>query len=964
MIGLLVALFGQLFGQAMTAQAQRFTRGGKPLQSLPPMSAIPIQSGELRTETTPTAFATPSYCDSETLRQSATIRSLRFFDQRLGIAVGDHGTILITRDGGQSWSDSRSGVECRLRDAAWLDASRIVAVGGGFDTVTRISRGVILISGDAGQTWKRASDSDMPLLHHVDLENDDSIGRPRGRRSVSVSGESDSITGATRFQSHDGGRTWQALLGTTNLDRPSPDEAPVHSHTNRSQSGRSQSGAAPRHAIEQASQWHARTQSRAIIRASYRIDESTLVCAGDHGVILRTTDGGTSWTTVRGEDASSGLLVIAAGPDQIPWALLGREVLEKRLRANLLVGDVSEKSSGPIEQAAMQLGVAAIDNFDPSETIESIESVKRWIDLHQPPILVLDATMSPTTKTAILQHAVAGGTKRVVEYDRGGRGEMLLHDSAVLLGSGALAGDFEEDSRLLVADFESSTTTTAGNPWIAIETRYGGEARSAHGDSLGIGVRLSSSHRLPARKAMASRRRSQVIRGRLKQQAAIGELFKSDSRQTSAAAEEAFAKSLKLLLDQTSRIDQFRAAWSVSRRAAAGRFEVTAWQEIQERFPQSSAGRLAGLHAKARKHSLEWRHLRSLSSRFEASLQAHTQSPLQDSPLQPFAPLPQAAKELLPGQDGHATIVSPFQTEADLMAKASPNTTTSSGVVQASATLPLGSQRNPAATRNANRKTDDAVDLAWQMHPVRLMVEDASERSAKDPEPHDLQNNEGGEDVSNTARFPERSADVRRLADGRTEWATLLKDQSAQVTVARLTKTPPRLDGNLDEPMWNAADNPPASTRDSNQATIRFAWDDQFIYVAVQASVDCFKETPTDREIGRRDDDLTDADRMTLGFDLDQDLLTAMRLAWTHDGRTHDDLDGHADWNPTWYVATKRHGKQTVTEIAIELSAFGQTIRSGDSWFVECSSVSAGAPRPYALMPDPSTRVRIDFRTQ
>lgn len=956
----LLASFAVVTAPAQTAQAQVFAPTGysgdaNPLQTLPPIQAIPITPTISGTGGGATdALTSPGYCDVAVLQRSATIRAIRFRGRNHGVAVGDHGSIKVTGDGGQTWSQVVSGVQCRLNDAIWVDGERVVAVGGGADPVTRISRGVVLFSADQGKTWKRSSDSELPLLHTISNTADESSSSAvRQRHSLTALGDADPITGASVFQSRDFGRSWQSLLEEGTPTVTDAIDNPIERTSN------------PRRvSADESAKWSDLVGTRSVIRTSCRLDQQTVMCAGDHGNIFQSADDGKTWNAVHGDNGSCGVLVVAGNVDRIPWALIGRECLEKRLRTNVVVGSAGGLTPGSVSQAAMQLGAAAVDFFPSADADKSVVSLRRWIDVHHPPIVAIDAALELETKAALLQHSVSRGAEKVVEYSRDGRGEMLLHDSAMLPGCGVLAGDFSDDSQLLVSDFGFRASGSPNNPWVAINSRYSGGTQVTRGDSLGIGVRLTSGHRLPPRESKASRRRLQVIQGRLKQQAAIADLHQLVDGATRGGEENQFVDALRRLLDQTSRIDQFRSAWSIAAESIGTINQAAVWDEISNRFAASTAGQLAGLHARARRASLEWERHRGLIFRLGRT-DTGMEVPLSRSD----AVLDDASRELFPTGGGHAAMVSPFQTNDNV------DQSSQSSVIQASASLPLQMGRGfnlvyPTATPPRRE-----VDLAWQMHPVRLIVEDAiarnNGRSVKptdseqtDDEPTDSEQTTSTE-VAEALRdesTEDLSADLRRIADRQTLWSGLLQPESLQTATAVRADVPPRLDGVLNDVCWA---NPLAKagvTRDSVQTQLRVCWDDQFIYLAIRNSAESLQSAELSEAVGSRDTDLSGADRVSVGFDLDRDLLTAMNIAFTRDGHTHDDLDGFDDWNPTWYLASHESDGAVTTEIAIEQNGLGVIVKERDRWFVQVQTLAAGQSTRYPMMPDPTTRVRVDFR--
>lgn len=883
------------------------------LRTLPMMRvpALPIAHSN---SPAPGALTPPHYCDAAVLTPSATLRAIAFGDPRSGLAVGDHGVILRSGDGGQSWQSVHSGVVCGLRDLAWLNAKQAVAIGGGVDPVTRISRGVVLITRDAGATWHPVHGQDLPLLVSLRV----AVDQRGGKQIITAFGETDPVSGADHFQSNDGGRNWQAVLASDAESRPSLIAA-----------------SQPKSTLS----WRDSLRTSEVIgqgvlmRCIERVAENTWICAGDHGTVFRSSDGGKSWQSVRGEPAATGLLVVASQPKHLPWSLIGRESLEKRLRSQTLLLHADTDDLPALRQATMQLAGASLDVVpgDSSEPLEML--LKRYLTDVKPPILALDAELDETLKTALLQHAVAHGTEKVVEYSRHRRGESLLHDNAMLTDIGTLAGDLEDDCRLVLGQLPSGFESASEG--VSLTTHYTSGSQTKYGDTLAVGIAIGRQHRFPPRDNPATRRRLQVLQGRLKQQAAIDDLCQTGFATHSGSQHETrFADSLKLLLDRTSREDRFRTAFKIVGRTAGHPLQHLVWSEIGERFGQTSAGRLAELHARTHRSSFEWEHCLGQPDRFaNAEATAETTTPAFGEDNAPEG-------NLLPKAGAHGTVVSPFQSESAI--KHSPDF---SSVVQASAAMPLAGASITEASRSP-RSSDNEVDLAWQMHPIRLLVDDAIKR-------RDLPAS-GETPQSDDAAW---SADLQRIGDQQTEWSSLLRTHSPQVTVAPPADQPPLLDGVLDEHHWTA----PALTAGRPAIAIRAAWDERFVYLAVQLPRHLLESTQKPEDLGRRDADLSGDDRIVLGIDLDGDLLTSLNLAFTPDGRTHDDLDGDDRWNPTWYIAATASEKTLSTEIAIDRASLGGNLHIGDRWFITADVVPKHSPRPQPLMPDARCRIRVDF---
>jgi len=83
---------------------------------------------------------------------TALLRSIAFADERVAVAVGDDGTVVRSEDEGRTWRRVESGTSAALRGVAFDDGATGVAVGG--DDRRWRARRVILRTTDAGLTWQ------------------------------------------------------------------------------------------------------------------------------------------------------------------------------------------------------------------------------------------------------------------------------------------------------------------------------------------------------------------------------------------------------------------------------------------------------------------------------------------------------------------------------------------------------------------------------------------------------------------------------------------------------------------------------------------------------------------------------------------------------------------------------------------------------------------------------------------
>lgn len=140
----------------------------------------------------------------------------------------------------------------------------------------------------------------------------------------------------------------------------------------------------------------------------------------------------------------------------------------------------------------------------------------------------------------------------------------------------------------------------------------------------------------------------------------------------------------------------------------------------------------------------------------------------------------------------------------------------------------------------------------------------------------------------------------------------------------------PNLDGDLNEPCWNAAMTngeaaflrmtPPGRNVTPKTDLVVFAHDDEFLYIAARCnklSDYPYRNTNVARE---RDADLNNRDRIEFAFDTDRDYQTYLQFAIDHRGWCHDSATGSSGWNPEWFIAQDEDEKSWSIEIAIPLT--------------------------------------------
>ena len=148
----------------------------------------------------------------------------------------------------------------------------------------------------------------------------------------------------------------------------------------------------------------------------------------------------------------------------------------------------------------------------------------------------------------------------------------------------------------------------------------------------------------------------------------------------------------------------------------------------------------------------------------------------------------------------------------------------------------------------------------------------------------------------------------------------------------------PHLDGQLDEPCWEACQ--PAilaSTLQEDQewpATVRLAYDAEYLYLGIQCRKAAQAEYPTSDQTRARDPDLQDRDRVDVLIDIDRDYTTYFRLTVDYRGWTGEACFGDIRWNPDWYVAARSDDETWTAEAAIALQELTLQAPLNDTWVV------------------------------
>lgn len=161
--------------------------------------------------------------------------------------------------------------------------------------------------------------------------------------------------------------------------------------------------------------------------------------------------------------------------------------------------------------------------------------------------------------------------------------------------------------------------------------------------------------------------------------------------------------------------------------------------------------------------------------------------------------------------------------------------------------------------------------------------------------------------------------------------------QPRRLAICRLTDQRPYLDGDLDDACWQnlkplVLENASGNTALDHPTEARFAYDQEFLYIALRCKHPEGKQQPLVKN-RPRDADLEPYDRVSILLDLDRDYATYFQLQVDQRGCVRDDCWGDLTWNPKWYVAAKNDAASWTIEAAIPLGELTrQPVALGSAW--------------------------------
>ncbi len=280
-----------------------------------------------------------------------------FIDSSHGWAVGEYGTVLRTQDGGETWTQMRN-----VPTPAWIRSVHFVDEQHGWAVGTYET---VLKTDDGGKSWVAQKMPSPRRLH----------GLPIAYESVRFANATEGyVVGqyGNILRTADGGRTWTfEAIDATRLALDLVNLCDLTTTYSGKAWAVSPVGVLARTTDQNGAMWRlVKTGTPAWLRCVSFVNDSNGWVAGDRNTVIRTTDGGKTWTKQRDSGRKMGLFYATAHDHHIngsAMASLNEEfdnayvLLGRRLGPFLFGGSVDSYKN---DAATMAMGVPVTYNFN------------------------------------------------------------------------------------------------------------------------------------------------------------------------------------------------------------------------------------------------------------------------------------------------------------------------------------------------------------------------------------------------------------------------------------------------------------------------------------------------------------------------------------------------------------------------------------------------------------------------
>ncbi len=738
------------------------------------------------------------------------------------------------------------------------------------------------------------------------------------------------------------------------------------------------------------------------------IDQSRGWAVGSLGTILATRDGGNTWYAQRKQPERACSLAIAARIENIPWIAAASTICDQKRTATLTVLQHTEPifradaTPSPETQAidtASQLGSAGLNVLDVSTDDEStaLARIAVEIAIWRPDIVLTAIDEKPSLSESAPIRSIAKAVRIAAspEFDLIAKPLKLERWQAGKLVSTTNPGqgEYSEDSQRIIQDLGLSIRdvlsclpirTRASSSKLYMQTTWArSQSRAAQAELFG-GLALQSDTKLTS--SLPSLGNYQLVMGRVHRDRALQQLIAADPN---ASTDEVWLNQLRFFLQSVPE----QELPEVFVRLIEGLLERQLWRRsdiVLAQLTQNTGD--IGLWASKRYLSLssshETRNWIGLKTK-DTDKQENETPVVQTASYQdtwsnsPFSTpettskvstagaivnntgrvAPTVSKDEFNSKHPFATKIDPIQTTPEA---------NKSGLNKSSLSAVLQSKR-PAT----NTELLSLVESTIKMHPqlrslpaVQMLVA-ANLREINNMSAARIILNEVA-NQSHLVGWSHAAKQELAVLDG--------VERELKWTVKALPATSiPKLDGVLDEPMWQTAVpmnltslnsiTTPRETFQSNitqqnatlQTTnqslarpteVKWAFDDQYLYVAIRAPRIPGQISQPIAKNRNYDADLKGLDQVELMIDTDRDYGTTIDMIIAENGLTQDRCCGNAAFNPKWHVVALPQADAWQAEIAIRLDCLTtDTPSSGSRWAVSARRIQpVGPPQSWSQL--------------
>lgn len=214
-----------------------------------------------------------------------SLQDIEFISSNSGMAVGDKGVMIRTRDGGQSWEKLNTGTNAGF----WEIISQI----DNNDTITYAlgDYGLIYKSGDFGNSWSKITATYHSKRLFFGMFCHDA-------NNCFVGGGNFSNDNGVILKTTDGGKTWSESIvsRTAFIDQIYfPDKKTGYAVGSGYTQGNIQEKGIIFKTEDGGKTWDLQDTTRGLINSIYCHDANNCIATGVNGLLLKTTDGGQTW---------------------------------------------------------------------------------------------------------------------------------------------------------------------------------------------------------------------------------------------------------------------------------------------------------------------------------------------------------------------------------------------------------------------------------------------------------------------------------------------------------------------------------------------------------------------------------------------------------------------------------------------------------------------------------------------